>query len=118
MRIEAVRAYGKLKNPALVADLQPLSNDPSWRVQEQAAESIRVLQGGKLTDHWTAIPAFVHTPARLPRSVRVVPPMPRERAAAAHPTRKTTATPARSLVPHTASQMTDPSMVRIRACAS
>jgi peptidyl-prolyl cis-trans isomerase B (cyclophilin B) len=66
VRIEAVRAYGKLKDAALVADLQPLLNDPSWRVQEQAAESIRVLQGGKLTEHWTAIPSFVHTPARQP----------------------------------------------------
>ncbi len=63
MRIEAVRAYGKLKDKTLVADLQPLLNDPSWRVQEQAAESIRLLQGGKLTEHWTAIPSFVHTPA-------------------------------------------------------
>ena len=81
VRIEAVRAYGKRKGSGLVADLQPLLNDPSWRVQEQAAESIRVLQGGKMTEHWTAIPAFVHTPApkpdafaSLPAFARVAPP--------------------------------------------
>jgi peptidyl-prolyl cis-trans isomerase B (cyclophilin B) len=66
VRIEAVRAYGHLTGAALVADLQPMLNDPSWRVQEQAAESIRLLQGGKLSDHWTAIPSFVHTPVPQP----------------------------------------------------
>ncbi len=75
VRIEAVRAYGKLKDKTLVADLQPLLNDPSWRVQEQAAESIRVLQGGQLTQHWTAIPPFVHTPAPLPDQFASLPVM-------------------------------------------
>jgi len=81
VRIEAVRAYGKLKGAELVADLRPLLDDPSWRVQEQAAESIRLLQGGKMTDHWTAIPAFIHTPApqsdpfaSLPALARIPPP--------------------------------------------
>ena len=77
VRIEAARAYGKLKDATLVADLQPLLNDPSWRVQEQTAESIRLLQGGKLTDHWTAIPAFVHTPAPVPDQFASLPAMPR-----------------------------------------
>jgi HEAT repeat protein len=78
VRIEAVRAYGKLKDPALVVDLQPLLNDPSWRVQEQAAESIRVLQGGKLTDHWTAIPPFIHTPAPIVDPFAMLPAFPRQ----------------------------------------
>jgi peptidyl-prolyl cis-trans isomerase B (cyclophilin B) len=77
VRIEAARAYGKLKDKTLVADLQPLLNDPSWRVQEQAAESIRVLQGGQLTQHWTAIPSFVHTPAPVPDQFASLPAMPR-----------------------------------------
>lgn len=77
VRIEAVRGYGKLKDAALVADLQPLLNDPSWRVQEQTAESIRLLQGGKLNDHWAAIPSFVHTPAPLPDRFAALPAMPR-----------------------------------------
>jgi peptidyl-prolyl cis-trans isomerase B (cyclophilin B) len=81
VRIQAVRAYGKLKDPKLVVDLQPLLNDPSWRVQEQTAESIRVLQGGALTQHWKSIPSFVHTPApvadplaSLPALARTSPP--------------------------------------------
>ncbi|MGB6987401.1 MAG: peptidylprolyl isomerase [Candidatus Aquilonibacter sp.] len=77
VRIEAVRAYGKLKDKTLVADLQPLLNDPSWRVQEQAAESIRALQGAQLTQHWAAIPSFVHTPAPEPDQFASLPVLPR-----------------------------------------
>ncbi|MGC2128692.1 MAG: peptidylprolyl isomerase [Candidatus Aquilonibacter sp.] len=108
VRIEAVRAYGKLKNPALVSDLQPLLNDPSWRVQEQAAESIRVLQGGKMTDHWTAIPAFVHTPAPLPDPFATLPARPREVPAAGAPRAQDVPDSARSIAPQTALQMTTP----------
>jgi peptidyl-prolyl cis-trans isomerase B (cyclophilin B) len=77
VRIEAARAYGRLKDPALAVDLKPLLDDPSWRVQEQAAESIRVLGGGTLTEHWTSIPAFVHTPAPIADPYAQLPAMPR-----------------------------------------
>ena len=63
VRIEAVRAYGKLKDPAAADALQTALADPSWRVAEQAAESINILHGKDPTAHWTAIPASVHTPA-------------------------------------------------------
>lgn len=85
VRIEAVRAYGHLKDPLLVGDLQPLLNDSSWRVQEQAAESIRVLQGGKLTEHWTAIPSTIHTPAPVPDRLASLPAMPRAAPASGAP---------------------------------
>jgi peptidyl-prolyl cis-trans isomerase B (cyclophilin B) len=107
VRIEAARAYGKLKDAALVADLQPLLNDPSWRVQEQAAESIRVLRGGKLTDHWTAIPAFVHTPARQPDAFSSLPAFPRAAPAAGAP-RPDDALPSLALLPQTARDMLGP----------
>jgi peptidyl-prolyl cis-trans isomerase B (cyclophilin B) len=77
VRIEAVRAYGKLKNPRLVVDLKPLLDDPSWRVQEQTAESIRVSEGGQLTQHWKAIPSFVHTPAPVPDPLAALRALPR-----------------------------------------
>lgn len=77
VRVEAVRAYGKLKDPALAADLRPLLHDPSWRVAEQAAESIKVLQGGVPTEHLTAIPAFVHTPAPRSDPYAALPALPR-----------------------------------------
>jgi cyclophilin family peptidyl-prolyl cis-trans isomerase/HEAT repeat protein len=107
VRIEAVRAYGRLKDPALVSDLQPLLNDPSWRVQEQAAESIRVLQGGKMTEHWTAIPAFVHTPAPQPDQFASLPAIPRTSPAPGAP-RADDLPPSLPVVPQTARDMLGP----------
>ncbi len=63
VRIEAVRAYGALGDKRAVVDLKPLLNDPSWRVQEQTAESIKVLGGGAFTAHWKTIPPSVHVPS-------------------------------------------------------
>lgn len=62
VRIEAVRAFGRLKNADAIAALQPMLADPSWRVQEQAAESLLQLQKKPMHDAWTAIPAGVHLP--------------------------------------------------------
>lgn len=76
VRIEAVRAFGKRGDKAAVAQLEPLITDPSWRVREQTLESIRVLQGGKMTEHLTRIPAGVSTPAPVPdryANVRALP---------------------------------------------
>ncbi len=66
VRIEAARAFGRRGDKSAVGLLQPLAADPSWRVQEQTMESIKVLQGGSLTAHLKAIPAGVHTPAPEP----------------------------------------------------
>ena len=107
VRIEAVRAYGKLKDAASVADLKPLLDDPSWRVQEQAAESIRLLRGGKLTEHWVAIPAFVHTPAPQPDRYASLPALPRTLPPAGPP-RPGDVPPAPPLLPQTARQMLGP----------
>lgn len=63
VRIEAVRAFGRRAEPGAIPLLRALLSDPSWRVQEQARESITVLQGGKMTEHLSAVPAGVRTPA-------------------------------------------------------
>jgi len=63
VRIEAVRAFGRRGDKAALALIQPLTNDPSWRVQEQTLEAIKALQGEPATAHSKAIPAGVHTPA-------------------------------------------------------
>lgn len=63
VRIQAVRAFGRRGKAADVAVLRPLTDDPSWRVQEQALESIKVLQGGQPTEHLKAIPPGIHLPA-------------------------------------------------------
>lgn len=89
VRIEAARAFGKRGDRAQAAALEPLLNDASWRVQEQARESLIVLRGGKYTEHLTMIPRFVHTPRpagdpyaslralpRPPRPAKLRPPSP------------------------------------------
>ncbi len=63
VRIEAVRAFGRRGKKSDVSVIRPLTRDGSWRVQEQALESIKMLNGRPPTDHLTAIPAGVHTPA-------------------------------------------------------
>ncbi|HEY9085930.1 MAG TPA: peptidylprolyl isomerase [Candidatus Tyrphobacter sp.] len=77
VRIEAVRAVGKRRNASDVALVQPMLGDPSWRVQEQAAETIRVLQGKSMTQHWTAIPPFMHIPPMRADPLRSLPALPR-----------------------------------------
>jgi cyclophilin family peptidyl-prolyl cis-trans isomerase/HEAT repeat protein len=66
IRIEAVRAMARYTDNAPIALVQPLLADPSWRVQEQAAETIRVLSGKSLSTHLSEIPSFVHLPPRQP----------------------------------------------------
>ncbi len=77
VRIEAVRAFGKRGEASALSLLQPLLRDASWRVQEQARESITVLQGGKMTEHLTAIAQGVRTPAPLPDRFAYLPALPR-----------------------------------------
>ncbi|MGH7737599.1 MAG: peptidylprolyl isomerase [Candidatus Tyrphobacter sp.] len=66
VRIEAVHAIGKRADAADAAYVTPLLRDPSWRVQEQASETLRLLRGEPLTQHWTKIPSWVHVPPRVP----------------------------------------------------
>jgi len=76
VRIEAVRAFGKLKNASAIAALQPLVNDPSWRVSEQASESLRLLHGQAMTAHLTALP-HVQLPPLQPDRLASLPALPR-----------------------------------------
>jgi peptidyl-prolyl cis-trans isomerase B (cyclophilin B) len=80
VRIEAVRAIGKRGEASDLALVLPLLHDPSWRVQEQAGETLRALHGLPPTQHWTAIPAYVHVPAARPDSLRALPALARTRA--------------------------------------
>ena len=62
VRIQFADLVARRKDPAAIVALQALGHDPSWRVREQALESIRVLSGKKRTDHLTAVPLGVVTP--------------------------------------------------------
>lgn len=108
VRIEAVRAYGRLKERALVAAVKPMLNDPSWRVQEQARESIRLLQGQKQTEHLTAIPPRTHVPVPQLDPLAKIAAMPRVHGAAAAEPNASQAIYIPAIAPHTAAEMTQP----------
>jgi peptidyl-prolyl cis-trans isomerase B (cyclophilin B) len=109
VRIEAVRAMSRYKDPKLVALVMPLLADPSWRVAEQAAETVRILQGKPPHDHWTAIPAYVHLPPRRPDPLASLPALPRDAVAGplAAPTAQDAILEPR-LDPTTSREMTEP----------
>ncbi|NNM98808.1 MAG: hypothetical protein HKL91_03295 [Candidatus Eremiobacteraeota bacterium] len=77
IRIEAVRAIGGSKDPALLSALEPMLHDRSWRVQEQAAESILALKGRPATQHWKQIPAWIHLPPLHRSALDRLPALPR-----------------------------------------
>ncbi len=77
VRIEAVRAYGRLKNKDALSTLQPLLNDASWRVQLQTIESMRALRGEPPTDHLKEMPAGVHVPPVHVQNFMEIAPLPR-----------------------------------------
>ncbi|HKE36121.1 MAG TPA: peptidylprolyl isomerase [Candidatus Baltobacteraceae bacterium] len=80
VRIEAVRTMARYKDASLVPIVKPMLNDPSWRVQEQAGETIRALNGKPPTDHWKSIPAYVHVPRPQPDPLASLPALPRNTA--------------------------------------
>jgi peptidyl-prolyl cis-trans isomerase B (cyclophilin B) len=107
VRIQAVRAYGHLTGTAAALDLEPLLHDPSWRVQEQAAESIRVLRGGAMTDHLTELTENIHIPTPAPDPLADLPALPRPHTHRGAPTANDVPS-APQLDPQTAQQMVSP----------
>ncbi len=95
VRIQFADLVGRRPDPAGAAALRPLLADPSWRVREQAAESLAVLGGGKRTEHLGAIPAGIVTPAPVPANRET--PLPRP--AGLGPLAKPTAAQARLDLP-------------------
>jgi cyclophilin family peptidyl-prolyl cis-trans isomerase len=76
VRIEALRAIGRRGDKNDLSAVVPLTRDFSWRVAEQALETVTVLRGGQPTDHLKAIPQGVRTPAPQPdrfESLRALP---------------------------------------------
>jgi cyclophilin family peptidyl-prolyl cis-trans isomerase len=67
VRLEAARGLGRRNDATAISLLFPLLGDPSWRVQEEAAQAIRLLSGMTLTEHLTALQESLHLPP-VPRS--------------------------------------------------
>ncbi|HEY4439828.1 MAG TPA: peptidylprolyl isomerase [Candidatus Elarobacter sp.] len=107
VRIQFADLVGRRKGTHEAAWLEPLLADPSWRVREQAIESIKVLAGGQRTEHLTAIPDSVVTPSPAPADTSA--PLPRP--AGLGPVRKPVAADARLDLPlraATAAEMDGP----------
>lgn len=62
VRLEAARGIGRRNDATALPLLMPLLADPSWRVQEEAAEAIRRLEGVPLTEHLAALQEGLHLP--------------------------------------------------------
>jgi peptidyl-prolyl cis-trans isomerase B (cyclophilin B) len=75
VRIQFADLVARRKQPQAIAQMQPLLKDASWRVREQAYETIKVLAGLQRTDHLGAIPAEIATPVPLPPNTEA--PLPR-----------------------------------------
>jgi len=108
VRIEAVRAYGRLKDPKAIAALRPLLDDPSWRVQEQANESILILGGKPQSDHLTALLPDLHLPVVKADPFAAIPALPRASAAGKPVAPTIDAAIQLPLLPETAAQMLGP----------
>ena len=107
VRIQFADLVARRKQPQAIAQMQPLLKDPSWRVREQAYETIKVLAGLQRTDHLGAIPAEIATPAPAPQNTEA--PLPRP--AGLGPARKPVAADARldlALRPATSALMDGP----------
>jgi peptidyl-prolyl cis-trans isomerase B (cyclophilin B) len=66
IRIEFLVIAARHGEPDLAKAIDPLVHDPSWRVAEQALEAIKRLAGEPRTEHLTALPEGIVTPAPLP----------------------------------------------------
>ena len=75
VRIQFADLVARRKHVADLPQMQRLLNDPSWRVREQAYETIKVLAGLQRTDHLGAIPAEIATPSPAPENTEA--PLPR-----------------------------------------
>src|SRR5665213_3060924 len=107
VRIQFADLVGRRKALAGLSQLKSLLSDPSWRVREQAYESIKVLAGLQRTDHLGAIPAEIATPAPEPENTEA--PLPRPTGLG--PARKPVAADARldlALLPATSAQLDGP----------
>ncbi len=61
-RVETLRAWGRRRDAPRAAIARLAADDPSWRVQYEARETLLRTGGKKPTEHLRAIPAGLHLP--------------------------------------------------------
>jgi len=62
VQIQTLHVLERRLSPAWIPQVQPLTQDPRWRINEEAREAIKAMHGGKRTEHLKAIPDGVVTP--------------------------------------------------------
>src|SRR6202011_2759054 len=75
VRIQFVDIVARRKHASEATLLEPLLADPSWRVREQAIESVKVIAAAHRTDNVQPTPAGVVPQSRAPAAPP--PPFPR-----------------------------------------
>ncbi|MGH7716656.1 MAG: peptidylprolyl isomerase, partial [Vulcanimicrobiaceae bacterium] len=60
--IQTLHVLERRKSAAWILQVEPLTQDSRWRVNEEAREAIKAMHGGKRTEHLKAIPHGVTTP--------------------------------------------------------
>jgi peptidyl-prolyl cis-trans isomerase B (cyclophilin B) len=95
VRIQFVDVVARRKKLAALPLVTPLLKDSSWRVREQAYETVKVLAGLQRTDHLGALPAEIEPPK--PDAPNTEPALPRP--AGSGPARKPAAADARLDLP-------------------
>jgi len=80
VQIQTLHALERRRDKAWIARVEPLTRDVRWRVNEEARETVRILRGGKHSEHLRSIPSGVVTPAPQPRNFSAgLAPLPRPR---------------------------------------
>lgn len=78
VQLQTLHALERRHDMAWISRVTPLTHDPRWRVNEEAREALRMMRGGKHSDHLTAIPSGVVTPKpQAPDGTANISPLPR-----------------------------------------
>jgi peptidyl-prolyl cis-trans isomerase B (cyclophilin B) len=62
VQIQTLHVLERRLSAAWIPQVEPFTQDPRWRVNEEAREAIKAMRGGKRTEHLKKIPAGVVTP--------------------------------------------------------
>ncbi len=68
VQIQTLHVIERRLSAAWIPKVEPLTHDPRWQVNEEAHDAIKIMRGGKRTDHLKTLPEGVVTPAPQPSS--------------------------------------------------
>ncbi len=58
VQIQTLHVLERRQSAAWIPQVQPLTHDPRWQVNEEAHDAIKVMRGGKRTDHLKTLPEW------------------------------------------------------------